>query len=66
MFLDRVTCNTCGKSLEVKLPKMDRFGDISIEIDPCEGCMDRARMEADETGYARGYDAGQSDASCSD
>jgi hypothetical protein len=51
----------CGKSLEVKVPKLDRLGDISIEIDPCDECPARARTEADETGYAQGYDDASSD-----
>jgi hypothetical protein len=48
----------CNTALEVKSPDMDRDGEISITIEPCETCLKSAREAADEEGYNRGYDEG--------
>ena len=58
MFLKDARCAVCNTALEVKSPDMDRDGEISITIEPCETCLKSAREAADEEGYERGYDEG--------
>ncbi len=44
-----VQCADCGSTLVE-----ERTGDGYVKVMPCEPCMEQAKAEADEEGYARG------------
>jgi uncharacterized Fe-S center protein len=39
------TCNQCGSVLSVAKERAVVAGEVRIEVDPCDKCMDNARDE---------------------
>ena len=45
----QVYCAECGNELEVTKRHMDSDGDVTVDILPCETCMERERDDAAST-----------------
>jgi len=44
----KVSCRTCGEELIVPHRSMDSDGDIYVEVQPCETCLEQVRIEMNE------------------
>ena len=42
----QVTCNECAATLTIARRMMDNDGDVCVEVDPCEACIEQAVEEA--------------------
>jgi len=45
------TCDECGQAVDTA-QKTDRYGDITIHVEPCATCVQTARDEGYEEGTA--------------
>jgi hypothetical protein len=43
-----VKCFGCGHTIEVRVRKLDYDGDLYIEVDPCESCIECRACEMEE------------------
>lgn len=46
-----VRCNKCGKSLSASAG-ISHNGRVSVDVDPCEHCVDEAHADGNTEGYA--------------
>lgn len=44
----RVHCHGCGDDLVIRNRSMDKDGDVTVEVYPCENCLQEAREEGEE------------------
>ena len=52
-------CARCGGDMCALGTATSRRGQPCFQITPCETCLEQAERDADEAGYARGYEAGE-------
>ena len=52
-------CTKCGAGICASGTVTERRRQACFQIDPCEKCLEHAKSDADEEGYARGYDEGR-------
>ncbi len=43
-----VGCNGCKSELNITTRELDRDGDLLVEVDPCEVCLQAKREEVEE------------------
>lgn len=61
-----VVCDNCKKPLDVSW-EMRKYDDLVLRVEPCETCLEKAKVEGeeegkkegDEEGYERGLEHGK-------
>ena len=55
-----VECTKCGNDLSADA-SVNRSGDITITVEACPTCIDKAEDKAREEGHSEGYEEGKDD-----
>lgn len=50
----KAVCYKCGDELDIIGRFMDGSGDVIVNVDPCDKCLERARDEAYADGHIDG------------
>lgn len=54
-----VRCSACNSVLEVTERKLDSDGDLLIEVEGCEKCIEAAKEDGFKDGHDKGFDEGK-------
>lgn len=54
----RITCFYCGSSIKIREQNLDDTGDLLLQIDTCETCMNTHNKDEYENGYKDGLEQG--------